>query len=156
MTFEQAKQELVKAGYKVSAGSWKDHDSDWFVFSQEGAGPDSYGSPMARIRNDNGRITKDIPKHPGTNYKWSVSLRDRIALAAVKRELGFRDGAQELLAGLFSDYRKGANVEAEILRVAKRFGLIDYATNMLKKIDDQKSAEWEKSNKTYHEKEGRN
>ena len=88
MTYEQAKQELIRAGYKVSSGSWKDHDSDWFVFSQEGAGPDTYGSPMARIRNDNGRITKDIPKHPGTNYKWSASLRDRIALAAVKRELG--------------------------------------------------------------------
>ena len=91
-----------------------------------------------------------------TTIRNLSSLRDRIALAAVKRELGFRDGAQELLAGLFSDYRKGANVEAEILRVAKRFGLIDYATNMLKKIDDQKSAEWEKSNKTYHGKEGRN
>jgi predicted RNase H-like HicB family nuclease len=91
MTYEQAKQELIRAGYKVSSGSWKDHDSDWFVFSQEGAGPDTYGSPMARIRNDNGRITKDIPKHPGTNYKWSASLRDRIALAAVKRELADDD-----------------------------------------------------------------
>ena len=48
--YESAKRELVENGYKVSAGSWIEEESDQFyVFSTQGLGPATFGHSAASI-----------------------------------------------------------------------------------------------------------
>lgn len=47
MTFDQAKQELIKAGYRVGR-AWRELNGSWFVSSFECSAAD-FGAPLASI-----------------------------------------------------------------------------------------------------------
>lgn len=48
--YEEAKREMVGKGYKVSAGSWIEEETNQFyVFSTQGLGPAYYGHSAASI-----------------------------------------------------------------------------------------------------------
>jgi hypothetical protein len=64
--FEAAKQELIKKGYNVSAGSWIDEENNQFyVFSSQGLGPATYGHSAASISFHNGSYQKRFEKIRG-------------------------------------------------------------------------------------------